>query len=149
MLINPCFEGPEWRTFRLLCFIGTGLSAFAPIAHAALLFGFEKLGVMGVRYYLFEGACMIVGSWVYEVSLFLFFCSFRRLRLVGWMLIPCLPFKQRHFPERFWPGRFDVWGHSHTIFHVLVVLGTASHILGLLSAFDYNYRHRSCVGSPV
>ncbi|KFY08870.1 hypothetical protein V492_05839 [Pseudogymnoascus sp. VKM F-4246] len=34
-------------------------------------------------------------------------------------------------PERFAPGRFDVWGSSHQIFHVCVLLGAASHLTGV------------------
>ncbi|KAL1959023.1 hypothetical protein VTO42DRAFT_3264 [Malbranchea cinnamomea] len=116
VLVSPRFQGPDWRTFRLFCFIGTGFSALAPIVHAAMLFGFNTLGTMGVYYYFIEGAIMIIASFFYE----------------------------RYIPERLWPGKFDIWGHSHTIFHVLVVMGTASHLLGLLSSFDYSYHHRSC-----
>nr|AVA07272.1 membrane progestin receptor gamma [Sepiella maindroni] len=31
-----------------------------------------------------------------------------------------------HLPERLQPGRFDIWGHSHQIFHVCGILGTIS-----------------------
>nr|KAG5701193.1 hypothetical protein BaRGS_023302 [Batillaria attramentaria] len=27
-----------------------------------------------------------------------------------------------HCPERWFPGRFDVWGHSHQLFHLLVIM---------------------------
>jgi adiponectin receptor len=47
-------------------------------------------------------------------------------------------------PERFKPGRFDIVGCSHQIFHILVVLATAVHLIGILSAFDYNYHYRTC-----
>lgn len=46
-------------------------------------------------------------------------------------------FFQARWPERFWPGSFDIWGSSHQIFHVLVVMAAASHLYGLLKAFDY------------
>ena len=35
------------------------------------------------------------------------------------------------------PGQFDVWGSSHQIFHVLVVLAAASHLKGLIRAHAY------------
>ncbi|KAJ1095550.1 hypothetical protein NDU88_000712 [Pleurodeles waltl] len=31
-------------------------------------------------------------------------------------------------PERFCPGRFDIWFHSHQIFHTLVVVGAMIHL---------------------
>jgi adiponectin receptor len=48
-------------------------------------------------------------------------------------------------PESFKPGKFDIVGSSHQIFHVLVVLATVVHLVGILLAFDYNYHHRVCV----
>jgi hypothetical protein len=46
---------------------------------------------------------------------------------------------QARWPERSWPGSFDIWGSSHQIFHVLVVMAAASHLYGLLKAFDYHH----------
>ena len=69
MLLSPKFAGPQWRTFRLLSFIGTGLSALAPITPGVVLFGFAGLSKRGVPYYLVEGAFMIVGSFFYEVRI--------------------------------------------------------------------------------
>lgn len=45
-------------------------------------------------------------------------------------------------PERWRPGHFDIWGSSHQIFHVLVLLAAALHLVGLLKAFDYEHRYR-------
>ncbi len=42
-------------------------------------------------------------------------------------------------PERLRPGKFDIWGSSHQIFHVLVVAAAVAHLIGLLKAFDYNH----------
>lgn len=42
-------------------------------------------------------------------------------------------------PERLRPGRFDIWGSSHQIFHVLVLMAAATHLTGLLKAFDYRH----------
>ncbi|KAI4095298.1 MAG: hypothetical protein LQ339_007297 [Xanthoria mediterranea] len=47
-------------------------------------------------------------------------------------------------PETTKPGRFDIWGCSHKIFHLLVVAATAVHAYGIIDAFDYNYHHRTC-----
>ena len=45
-------------------------------------------------------------------------------------------------PEKWRPGHFDIWGSSHQIFHVLVVLAAASHLVGVVKAFDYEHSHR-------
>lgn len=40
-------------------------------------------------------------------------------------------------PERWYPRTFDVYGSSHQFLHGFVVLGAASHAVGLVKAFEY------------
>ncbi len=47
------------------------------------------------------------------------------------------------FPERYHPGAFDVWGSSHQIFHIMVVLGAVLHFYGILASLDYRYDPRT------
>ena len=47
-------------------------------------------------------------------------------------------------PERIYPEKFDIWGCSHQIFRVLVVLATCIHLLGVLDAFTWNYENQRC-----
>jgi adiponectin receptor len=69
-------------------------------------------------YYLLEGVIFILGATFY---------AFR-------------------FPESVKPGKFDMWGSSHNIFHVLVVIATFVHLAGIWQAFGYHYRYnRTCV----
>ncbi|XP_060568494.1 membrane progestin receptor gamma-like [Ruditapes philippinarum] len=37
-----------------------------------------------------------------------------------------------HFPERMFPGSFDIIGHSHQLFHVCVILGTMTQMQAIL-----------------
>lgn len=37
-----------------------------------------------------------------------------------------------HIPEVFFPGHFDIFFHSHSLFHVIVVVGTFHHLQGIL-----------------
>ena len=48
-------------------------------------------------------------------------------------------FHQARIPERFAPGAFDLFGASHQIFHMLVLLAAAAHFKGLLVAFEYEH----------
>ena len=59
------------------------------------------------------------------------------------ILIGALIYSTR-FPEKLYPGGFDIWGSSHQIFHVLVVLATCIHFVGVLKAFDWNYENQRC-----
>ena len=46
---------------------------------------------------------------------------------------------QARIPEKYNPGKYDLIGSSHQIFHVFVVLAAISHLTGLLKAFDYRH----------
>ena len=52
--------------------------------------------------------------------------------------------KKARIPESWRPGKCDLFGSSHQVFHFLVVFATGVHLIGLLSAFDYNYHYRTC-----
>ena len=51
---------------------------------------------------------------------------------------------QSHFPERWKPERFDIWGASHQIFHVFVVLAAVIHMYALFAVFDWIYKNSQC-----
>ena len=51
---------------------------------------------------------------------------------------------QARVPERLKPGKFDIWGSSHQIFHVLVVSAAISQLVGLLKAFEFAHSVGAC-----
>ena len=40
-------------------------------------------------------------------------------------------------PERWYPRKFDIYGASHQVLHVFVMVGALCHVVGVLKAFDY------------
>lgn len=119
VVLAPCFQGPRWRTLRLLTFVFTGLSGLIPIIHGIVMFGFMQMAKQsGLFYFLAEGGLFLIGAVVYATR----------------------------FPESIRPGTFDIYGSSHQIFHVLVVFATVIHLIGVLDALDYNYYNRQCPG---
>ena len=44
-------------------------------------------------------------------------------------------------PEKLSPGSFDIWGHSHQLFHIGGVVGTAFDSLALATALNYLRSH--------
>ncbi|CAI7589495.1 unnamed protein product [Penicillium glandicola] len=109
--------------------MATGLSAFAPIIHAASIFPYEQLDKQaGLRYYYLEGLVIIIGV--------LFYANELTLDHADWW--------QTHFPESWKPGSFDIWGSSHQIFHFSVVIGATVHLYGILTAFQWNYENQRC-----
>ncbi|KAG8626023.1 hypothetical protein KVT40_006424 [Elsinoe batatas] len=117
VVLHPNYQGPTHRRLRLFCFASLGLSAFAPIVHALVLFDAEDLAKRsGLNYYYAEGAIVLVAVIIYA----------------------------SRYPEKASPGTFDIWGASHGIFHVLVVVATMVHFRGIWTAYEVNYTGSRC-----
>ena len=107
--LMPLFRTPKWRPVRAAMFVGMGLSAVVPVFHGLELYGYEYMRrAIGFNWLVTQGVLYILGAGIYAARV----------------------------PERFAPGRFDIVGSSHQIFHVLVLLAAAAHLKGLLVAFD-------------
>lgn len=51
-------------------------------------------------------------------------------------------------PEKLSPGNYDIYGNSHQILHVAVILAGLAHFWGLVKAFDYLHtRGYECTAS--
>ncbi|KAH9909215.1 hemolysin III family channel protein [Xylariomycetidae sp. FL2044] len=106
------FRTPAWRPYRAAVFVGLGASGVVPVAHALSLYGYRALDDrMGLGWVLLEGALYIFGAFLYAAR----------------------------WPERTSPGTYDIWGSSHQLFHVLIVLAAAAHLTGMVKAFDYHH----------
>uniref|UniRef100_A0A7N0T5G7 Heptahelical transmembrane protein 4-like n=2 Tax=Kalanchoe fedtschenkoi TaxID=63787 RepID=A0A7N0T5G7_KALFE len=95
----PVFQKPEFRPVRASLFFGMGLSGAAPVAHKLILFRHRPEALVTTGYELLMGALYGVGALIYATRV----------------------------PERWRPGKFDLAGHSHQLFHVLVVAGAFAH----------------------
>jgi len=110
MSVTPKFRTPTWRPFRALMFVGMGLSAIFPVLHGLSRWGIESMqNRIGLSWVVLQGTLYIAGAALYAARI----------------------------PEKWYPGQYDVWGSSHQIFHVLVVLAACSHLVGLLKAADH------------
>ncbi|KAH7304834.1 hemolysin-III channel protein-like protein Izh2 [Rhexocercosporidium sp. MPI-PUGE-AT-0058] len=108
------FRTPAWRPYRAGMFVLMGLSAVFPVLHGLQLYGVHEMrDRIGLTWLVLQGFFYILGAGLYAAR----------------------------WPERSWPGSFDIWGSSHQIFHVLVVMAAASHLYGLLRAFDFHHRY--------
>ncbi|PSK55978.1 hypothetical protein B9Z65_4856 [Elsinoe australis] len=113
--VVPGFRTPKWRPARTGMFVAMGLSAVVPVGHGLWIYGVEELERrMGLSWCVRQGVLYVAGAGLYAARI----------------------------PERWAPGRFDIWGASHQIFHVLVVFAAAAHLKGLLLALDYKYSAR-------
>ncbi|KAI8820515.1 hemolysin-III related-domain-containing protein [Fimicolochytrium jonesii] len=104
------FATPEYRIIRTSNFVALGLSAIIPVAHIMHLQGFTHTNSAVSFWYLIAmAACYLIGAFIYASRV----------------------------PERWYPGSFDIWGHSHQIFHVLVVSAAIFHYFGLIRACKF------------
>ncbi|KAH7131520.1 mPR-like GPCR protein [Dactylonectria estremocensis] len=111
------FRTPTWRPYRTMMFVALGLSGVVPIFHGSMIYGVQGLHErMSLGWVVLHGAMYIFGAFLY---------AFR-------------------WPERSAPGVFDIWGSSHQIFHMFVILAAVTHFYGMAKAFDH---HHTTMGS--
>ncbi|KAJ2828740.1 hypothetical protein IWW50_001233 [Coemansia erecta] len=112
MVVAPRFAKPEFRPLRAATFVALGLSGVVPGLHAMALFGWEyTFNAVQLPCMLLMGGTYIAGAVIYGARI----------------------------PERWWPGRFDYWLHSHQIFHVFVVAAAAVHYIGVARALRWTH----------
>ena len=108
--VHPHFRTPTYRPLRAAMFVGMGSSGIIPVLHGLKFYDLAELDRrMGLRWVLLQGLLYIIGAGLYAAR----------------------------WPERSAPGRYDILGASHQIFHILVLAAAASHLVGLVKAFDY------------
>jgi adiponectin receptor len=118
LVLHPDYQSIQYRSLRTAAFILTALSGFCPIGHGMYLHGWDMMLLRsGMQYYFLEGAIYGFGAFFFVTRM----------------------------PESIWPGKFNVWGGSHQIFHVLVLGGAVAHLWGVWEAYRWNYwNERGC-----
>ncbi|RIA86658.1 hemolysin-III related-domain-containing protein [Glomus cerebriforme] len=108
--VSSRFRSPQLRWFRTGLFIAMGLSAFVPLIHALIIYGYRLcFDVISLKWLLLMGALYITGAVIYGARV----------------------------PERWYPGVFDLLGASHQIFHLFVIAGALVHYYGVIQAMLY------------
>lgn len=91
------FSKSQYRPLRAAVFLTFGLSAVVPALHYGLVEGAQAYHCL--RLTILMGVLYVSGALIYAIRI----------------------------PERYWPGKFDMWFNSHQIFHVFVVGGVVVH----------------------
>ena len=108
MSLKDKFRSRKWRPYRALVFVIFGLSAVFPIIAGLMVYGANATWErVQLQWVILEGVLYIFGAFLYGIR----------------------------FPERIAPGKFDIWGNSHQLFHILVVIAALCHLKALLSAY--------------
>ncbi|XP_020243814.1 heptahelical transmembrane protein 4-like [Asparagus officinalis] len=97
----PVFERPEFRMVRTGLFVCMAFSGLVPIMHKTVAFGDRPEAIITTLYELMMLSLYGIGVIVYALRI----------------------------PERWLPGKFDLIGHSHQLWHVLVIAGAYTHYL--------------------
>ncbi|QFZ25441.1 putative ADIPOR-like receptor [Clavispora lusitaniae] len=121
------FSTPDYRPFRSFMFILFGLSGTLPIVAGVKMFGWkDAIGRSAADWCCAEGVFYILGACLYALR------------------VPERFFHIEH-PEgeeetlldKMKPGKFDLFGHSHQIFHVMVVVAAYCHWKALVACYHY------------
>lgn len=106
--LDKTFRTRAWRPYRAGLFVAFGLSAVLPVMAGVVHYGFHETWTrIQLKWVAFEGFLYIFGAFLYGVR----------------------------FPERVAPGKFDVFGHSHQLFHILVVIAALCHLTALMGSY--------------
>ena len=105
----PFFQAPRFRVARAITFTALALWGVAPAGHGLLLHGHEPAMVTAFWHYAAMGGLYLAGVTCFAARV----------------------------PERWAPGVFDVWCHSHQLFHVFIVAAAAVHYRGVRVLLDW------------
>ena len=102
-LLSPSCSSPRYRRLRAALFLAMGLSGVVPALHALWLNWGHAACYLALGLEVVMGLTYATGAWFYVSRV----------------------------PEKWRPGVFDVVGHSHQIFHVLVLVGAVTHYVAV------------------
>ncbi|KAK3437846.1 heptahelical transmembrane protein 2 [Eucalyptus grandis] len=115
-LLSPSLSSSKYRLFRTTLFLAMGFSGVIPAAHAIVIYWGHPHIFVALGYELLMGILYASGAWFYVTRI----------------------------PEKWKPGAFDIAGHSHQIFHVLVVAAALAHCAATLVVMDFRQRTPTC-----
>lgn len=108
-LLSPPCSSPRFRRLRAALFLAMGLSGVVPALHALWLNWGHPECYLALSLELVMGLVYAAGAGFYVARV----------------------------PERWRPGAFDCVGHSHQIFHVLVLAGALTHYAATAILIDW------------
>ncbi|CAG9462108.1 unnamed protein product [Pedinophyceae sp. YPF-701] len=117
--VVPFFRKPGLHTMRAVCYIGMGVWGAAPAIHFLMLHLHDPEN----------------SGWEHVRS------AFHLIVAQGAIYILGAVFYAGRIPERFFPGKFDIVGHSHQIFHVAVVLAAFVHYEAVVLLLHWRETH--------
>ncbi|KAI1733086.1 hemolysin-III related domain-containing protein [Ditylenchus destructor] len=116
------FSETRYRPFRAGVFVAMGCSGIVPTIHFIVTDGMRRLIDENSFYWLLAMAFLyLIGAFLYATRT----------------------------PERFFPGKCDIWLHSHQIFHLCVVCAAFAHYYGISEMAFRRLTTNTCDIDPV
>ncbi|XP_071480682.1 adiponectin receptor protein 2-like [Diadema antillarum] len=115
--LRDSFNQPKYRSLRAGLYVALGLSGVIPAIHYVSINSFITAIEAGGLGWMILMACLyIIGAVLYAIRV----------------------------PERFFPGKCDIWFQSHQIFHVLVLAAAFVHYHGINTMAAYREQVGEC-----
>lgn len=108
-MLSPTLSTSKYRAFRAMLFCSMGLFGIVPAIHACFVNWTNPRRNITLAYESAMALSYLTGTLFYVTRI----------------------------PERWKPGWFDLAGHSHQIFHALVVVGALSHYAATLQMLEW------------
>ncbi|PVU98632.1 hypothetical protein BB559_001411 [Furculomyces boomerangus] len=110
--VSEKFSNPHGRALRAKVFSGIAISGILPLLNIHYIYGIDMILRSIILQYLFYSLILYgIGVVIYA----------------------------NRFPERFWPGKFDLFMGSHQLFHISVLLAAYTYYHALSYAFFNDY----------
>lgn len=124
--------GPHLGHVRAVLFGSFGLGSFLmPILHGLWLYGLaEQSPRIGLTWIIATALCNGVGVIAYAFKVTLYLAD---------MTLDWTTANVKQFPEAYCPRRFDIFGASHQIMHIMVVLAALAYAKAVVAAFDHSH----------
>ncbi|XP_055923812.1 adiponectin receptor protein isoform X2 [Eupeodes corollae] len=111
------FSEPALRPLRAGVFMSFGLSGVIPAIHYLLMEGWiNSISRASLGWLVLMGLLYIIGALLYALRV----------------------------PERWFPGKFDIWFQSHQLFHILVIAAAFVHYHGITEMAMYRVTVGEC-----
>lgn len=124
---------PRLRVFYLFFSAGVAAALTFAMARPQLIGNIQSFFITCVGLGLLPAAHMLCISPWEDIAVVAPYLA----AMFGWYGIGAAFFVSR-WPECRWPGRFDIWGHSHQLWHTCVLFAAASWIRGIYAmAFHF------------
>ncbi|TDH72396.1 hypothetical protein CCR75_002756 [Bremia lactucae] len=108
----PIFGTPKFLVARTCIFLALGFFGVVPVSHLVWHFGlFDPHVTVMIGPLLLMGLLYTSGAIIYATK----------------------------FPERFFPGRFDLWFSSHQLWHICVVAAALVHFANALQHYEWRW----------